>query len=335
MLLSEERNAGQMVSAPDILWKSRVPPWFIRTASGEEQWTKAETFRSLYQPVLSCLRSGLTFEQTSLEVSPALFSQGSSGSASCGDKFKQVGPVRRLLEKAAAPCLSLRYIFPLFSGWDAHVPQHWSAFNSRTDSSVKSQLDADWKNTRTVAALNFYRSSSQLSPDFSTCTTTNSDLLHRHICVYIHSHQHNPVNSELWPEHSVCCAPSGEDKTLVASHTCADFCIWLPLYDPPPWLPSGCWCFCVTGMGTNGTEAKVSWEEGLYTPQGSSSSHAFLIPAASACVLADDYVPAGGPWRLKRLDSGRRLHAVLFGVTLLSLCDVASYFQLSSPNRFK
>lgn len=75
-------------------------------------------------------------------------------------------------------------------------------------------------------------------------------------------------------------------------------------------------------MGANGTEAEVSWEEGLYTPQGSSSSLAFLIPAASACVLADDYVPTGGPWRLKRLDFGMRLHAVLFGVMLLSLCDI-------------
>lgn len=87
-------------------------------------------------------------------------------------------------------------------------------------------------------------------------------------------------------------------------------------------------------MGANGTEAKVSWEEGLYTPQGSSSSLAFLIPAASACVLADDYVPTGGLWRLKRLDFGIRSHAVLFGVMLLSLCDVASYFLQSSPNRF-
>lgn len=87
-------------------------------------------------------------------------------------------------------------------------------------------------------------------------------------------------------------------------------------------------------MGANGTEAKVSWEEGLYTPQGSSSSLAFLIPAASACMLADGYVPTGGLCRLKRLDFGKRSHAVLFGVMLLSLCDVASYFLLSSPNRF-
>lgn len=127
---------------------------------------------------------------------------------------------------------------------------------------------------------------------------------------------------------------SAAHKTLVASHTCADFCIWLPLCDPPPWLTSGWWCICVTGMGANGTEAKVSWEEGLYTPRGSSSSLAFLIPAASACVLADDYVPTGGPWGLKRLDFGMRLHAVLFGVMLLSLYDVASYFLLSSPKGF-
>lgn len=56
MLLFEER---QMVSVPDILLKSRVPPSFIRTVSGEEHWTKVETFKSLYRPVLSCLRSGL------------------------------------------------------------------------------------------------------------------------------------------------------------------------------------------------------------------------------------------------------------------------------------
>lgn len=69
MLLFEERNAVQMLSAPDILWKSRVPPWFIRTVSGEERWTKAvQIFRSagiilppvgvwrLSKPVWKCRR---------------------------------------------------------------------------------------------------------------------------------------------------------------------------------------------------------------------------------------------------------------------------------------
>lgn len=65
-------------------------------------------------------------------------------------------------------------------------------------------------------------------------------------------------------------------------------------------------------MAANGTEAKVSWEEGLYTPQGSSSALAFLMQAASACVQADDYVPPGSQWRLKRLDFGMRSHAVCF-----------------------
>lgn len=67
-------------------------------------------------------------------------------------------------------------------------------------------------------------------------------------------------------------------------------------------------------MAANGTEAKVSWEEGLYTPQGSSSALAFLMQAASACVQADDYVPPGSQWRLKRLkrlDFGNNTIAVM------------------------
>lgn len=101
-----QSRTGEMVSVPDILWKSRVPPWFIRTVSGEEHWRSNLCIGRYY---LASAR-GLTFAQTSLEVSPALFSQGSSGSDSCGDKFKQVGPVRRLLGKNAAPsCLSYAF----------------------------------------------------------------------------------------------------------------------------------------------------------------------------------------------------------------------------------
>lgn len=157
---------------------------------------------------------------------------------------------------------------------------------------------------RTLAAfvLVFCRSSTQLSSDFSACTVANSDFLYpSHISflpeAYIRSHpDQRRVNPELWPEHGICWAQ----------------------WDPPPSLSSACQCISVAGMGANGTGAKVSWEEGLYTPQGSSSSSAFLRLAASACVSTDDYVPLGGQWRLKRLDFGMRSHAVLFGFTL---CD--------------
>lgn len=161
-----------------------------------------------------------------------------------------------------------------------------------------------------------------------------NNLLYHDICE-LHSFtptQQRKYWAVAWPQcllHSIW----GGQNACCLSHLCW-FLHTVAFVRSSALTAIGCWCFCVTGMGTNGTEAKVSWEEGLYTPQGSSSSLAFLIPAASACVLADDYVSTGGPWRLKRLDFGMRLHAVLFSVMLLSLCDVASYFQLSSPNRF-
>lgn len=63
-------------------------------------------------------------------------------------------------------------------------------------------------------------------------------------------------------------------------------------------------------MAANVTEAKLSWEEGLYMPQGSSSALAYLMQAGSACVQACDYVPPGSQWRLKKLEFGMRSHAV-------------------------
>lgn len=80
-----------------------------------------------------------------------------------------------------------------------------------------------------------------------------------------------------------------------------------------------------------GQRQKVSWEEGLYTPRGSSSSATFLMQAASACVPADDdYVPPGGQWGLKRLDSG--MESFLDSCCSCSVM-VASYFLQSRPNR--
>lgn len=105
---------------------------FEECKAGQERWYQCQTFfeKVVFHPdllerwavkntdVQIFVSAGiilpplwvLTFAQTSLEVSPALFSQGSSGSDSCGDKFKQVGPVRRLLGKNAAPsCLSYAF----------------------------------------------------------------------------------------------------------------------------------------------------------------------------------------------------------------------------------
>lgn len=288
-----------MVSVPDILWRSRVPPWFIRTVKSEERPRCSDSANIISPPVVFWRLNKPVWKRHRVS---APFRHGSSGFASCviwWSGFKQVGPGRWLLGNAAAPFLSVIcwWNFSVFFYcWDAYIPKHWSTFEGRTEFSVRSQLDSDWKNTLAAFVLIFCRSSSQLSSNFSVCTVANSDFLYpSHMSfqpeAYIRSHpdQHG-VNPELWPDHSLCRAQ----------------------WDPPPSLSSGCWCISVPGLGANGTEAKVSWEEGLYAPQGSSSSSAFLRLAASVCVSTDHYVPLGGQWRLKRLDFGMRSHAVLF-----------------------
>lgn len=191
-----QSRTGEMVSVPDILWKSRVPPWFIRTVSGEEHWRSNLCIGRYY------LASALGFDVCANQFRSVAGSI-QSGKFRFWFLWRQVQAGRATSGKERSTFLSLICIFPLFYGWGAHLPKHWSTFNRRTDSSVKSQLEADWKDTRTVSELNFHRSSSQLRPDFSTCTTTN----YHHICVCARElHSFTPtVNTQLWPEHSVCC----------------------------------------------------------------------------------------------------------------------------------
>lgn len=202
MLLFEERHAGQdrWYQRQTFFEKVVFHPDLLERWAGKNTEQKPRRSNLCISRYYLASARGLTFAQTSLEVSPALFSQGSSGSAPCGDKFKQVGPVRRLLGKNAAPsCLSYAFSH-CFMAEALMFPNTGALLSRRTDSSVKSQLEADWKDTRTVSELNFHRSSSQLSPDFYTCTTTNSDLLYHHICVCARElHSFTPTqHSKYW-----------------------------------------------------------------------------------------------------------------------------------------
>lgn len=96
-----------MVSVPDILWRSRVPPWFIRTVKSEERPRCSDSANIISPPVVFWRLNKPVWKRHRVS---APFRHGSSGFASCviwWSGFKQVGPGRWLLGNAAAPFLSV------------------------------------------------------------------------------------------------------------------------------------------------------------------------------------------------------------------------------------
>lgn len=137
-------------------------------------------FRSLYQPVLSCLRSGF-------DVWPNQF--GSVAGSIQSGKFRfcflwrQVQAGRASEATSGNGCSTLFVcIFPFLCAEMLMFPN--------TGALLTGELTPVWSHSW----MQIERT------DFSTCTTTNSDLLYHHLCVWARElHSFTPTqHSKYW-----------------------------------------------------------------------------------------------------------------------------------------